>query len=406
MTDETPPARSDDEMPRWVLRAIVLFWVGSILALVLRWGFSQLHSILLLLLVSLFLSLAIEPGVNRLARRGWKRGSATGLFLLGVFGGAITFIVSIGTLMFQQVADVLKNSDTYVTRVVNFLNDNFNTKIDAQEWKDKLKDPNGPVQHFIRNHSSDAVRLSVNALGFLLQMFSVLLVTFYLVADGPRMRRGLCSRLRPDRQRKVLRVWDLAINKTGSYLYSRGLIAGLSAFFHWVAFQIIGVPAPVALALWVGIISQFIPVVGTYMAGFVPILFTLVNKDSLVPAIAVVAFVVLYQQVENYLFLPRITAKTMELHPAVAFMSALAGAALLGPVGAILGLPAAAMASAVVSEWGGRDDVVEHPLTTLVDRDDVKLARKQRRRRSHPVAGARDDADEPPDADETGGDDA
>ena len=406
MTDETPPARSDDEMPRWVLRAIVLFWVGSILALVLRWGFSQLHSILLLLLVSLFLSLAIEPGVNRLARRGWKRGSATGLFLLGVFGGAITFIVSIGTLMFQQVADVLKNSDTYVTRVVNFLNDNFNTKIDAQEWKDKLKDPNGPVQHFIRNHSSDAVRLSVNALGFLLQMFSVLLVTFYLVADGPRMRRGLCSRLRPDRQRKVLRVWDLAINKTGSYLYSRGLIAGLSAFFHWVAFQIIGVPAPVALALWVGIISQFIPVVGTYMAGFVPILFTLVNKDSLVPAIAVVAFVVLYQQVENYLFLPRITAKTMELHPAVAFMSALAGAALLGPVGAILGLPAAAMASAVVSEWGGRDDVVEHPLTTLVDRDDVKQARKQRRRRSHPVAGARDDADEPPDADETGGDDA
>jgi predicted PurR-regulated permease PerM len=405
VTDETPPARSRDEMPRWVLRAIVLFWVGSILALVLRWGFSQLHSILLLLLVSLFLSLAIEPGVNRLASRGWKRGSATGLILLGVFAGAITFIVSIGTLMFQQVADVLKNSDTYVNRVVNFLNDNFNTKIDAQEWKDKLKDPDGPVQHFIRSHSSDAVRLSVNALGFLLQAFSVLLVTFYLVADGPKMRRGLCSRLRPDRQRKVLRVWDLAINKTGSYLYSRALIAGLSAFFHWVAFQIIGVPAPVALALWVGIISQFIPVVGTYIAGFVPILFTLVNKDSLVPAIAVAAFVLLYQQVENYVFLPRITAKTMELHPAVAFMSALAGAALLGPVGAILGLPAAAMASAVVSEWGGRDDVVEHPLTTLVDRDLAKQARKRRRRRSHPVAGGTDAAGGPPDADETGGGD-
>lgn len=381
-------------MPWWIWRALAVFWLGFIGTFVIRWGFSRLHSLVLLLLVCLFLSLAIEPGVNRLARRGWRRGSATATILLGVLAGVTAFVGSIGTLMFQQVADLLKNSDAYVNRTVNFLNDTFNTNIDAQEWKDKLKDPNGPVQRFIKDHSSDAVRLSVNALGILLQAFSVLLVTFYLVADGPRLRRALCSRLRPARQRRVLDTWDLAINKTGGYLYSRVLLAGLSAFFHWVAFQIIGVPAPVALALWVGLISQFIPVVGTYIAGVLPVLVTLVNNDSLVRAIAVLSMIVVYQQIENYLFAPRITARTMELHPAVAFVSALAGGALIGPVGAVLALPAAAMVTAVVSEWGGRHDIQDHPLTVMVDRSAVKQERKDRRRAAHPAT--RGDGDEDP----------
>ena len=44
-------------------------------------------------------------------------------------------------------------------------------------------------------------------------------------------------------------------------------------------------------------------------------------------------FIVVYQQVENYFFAPKITARTMEFHPAVAFGAALGGAALLGPAG-------------------------------------------------------------------------
>src|SRR5262249_8607250 len=124
--------RADEQrMPRWVPRALLLFWGGFIATLVLRWGFSRLHVLLVLILVSLFLTFAIEPGANRLARRGWRRGTATGTILLGVFVAALGFVVSIGALMFRQVADVLNHSDRYITRIVNFLNDTFNTKIDA-----------------------------------------------------------------------------------------------------------------------------------------------------------------------------------------------------------------------------------------------------------------------------------
>ena len=77
------------------------------------------------------LSLAIEPGVNRLAKRGWRRGTATAVILVGVLVGFLVFVIAIGTLVGQQIADLLGNSETYVTRTVNFINDNFGAHIDA-----------------------------------------------------------------------------------------------------------------------------------------------------------------------------------------------------------------------------------------------------------------------------------
>jgi len=355
-----------NHMPRWVWKAISIFWLGFLATLAVRFVFGRLTGLLTLLLVSLFLALAIEPGVNRLALRGWRRGRATILILLGVFILTVGFVVSIGTLVGSQVADLLQNSEKTVTKTVNGINDLFGTSINAQDVIDKINDPDGAVQKFIQSQANKALDLSIAALGFLLQFFSVLLFTFYLVADGPRLRRAICSRLEPDRQTRVLHTWDLAITKTGGYLYSRALLAALSAFFHWMLFQSLGIQAPIALALWVGLVSQFLPVVGTYIAGALPVLLALI--DSPPKAFVILIFVVLYQQIENYLFAPRITARTMELHPAVAFGAALGGAALLGPVGAILALPAAAMIQALVSDWGERHDVVDSPLTRLPHR--------------------------------------
>ena len=105
---------------------------------------------------------------------------------------------------------------------------------------DDFNDPDGAVQEFIRDQQDNAVRLSVAALGGLLQLFSVLLFTFYLVADGPKLRRAICSRLTPARQERVLGAWELAGNKTGGYLYSRALLALLSTIFHWIVFQSLG----------------------------------------------------------------------------------------------------------------------------------------------------------------------
>jgi len=374
------PALSNDgglpglrRTPRWVWKAIGVFWIGYLVAVRVDSLVDRLYGLFVLLLVALFLSLAIEPGVNRLARRGWRRGNATAVILVGVLVAFLVFVVAISALVGQQIAELLGNSEKYVNRTVNFINDTFGAHIDAQQVIDEINRQDGAVQRFIRSQSGKVIDLSVTALGLLVQGLSVMLFTFYLVADGPKLRRAICSRLNPVRQRSVLSTWELAIEKTGGYLYSRALLAGLSGLFHWVVLQALGTKAPVAMALWVGVISQFLPVVGTYLAGALPVLITFV--DSPPRALAVLVFVVIYQQLENYLFLPRITARTMNLHPAVAFGSAIGGAAVLGAVGAVLAIPAAAMIQALISQTGERHEVVDSDLT------DVRLRPRRRQRR-------------------------
>jgi predicted PurR-regulated permease PerM len=364
--DDPEALDRSERMPPWVWRAVAVFWSGALVALVARELFGKLSDLLVILLVSLFLSLAVEPGVNRLARRGWRRGSATGLILASVVTILLIFVVAIGTLVAGQIADLLRNSETYVTRTVDFLNDTFDTNIDPADVIAEIQDEDGRIQQFITDQGDEAVRVSLSALGVVFEVLTVMLFAFYLVADGPRLRRVICSRLRPARQRRVLEAWELAIEKTGGYLYSRALLAGLSAVFHWVVFQAVGTQAPLALALWVGLISQFLPVVGTYLAGLLPVLVTLI--DSPLKAMVIAIAIIVYQQVENYVFAPRITARTMELHPALAFGSAIAGGAVLGAVGAILALPAVAMMQALMSNAGPRYEVVDTHLTEVPHR--------------------------------------
>ena len=121
----------------------------------------------------------------------------------------------------------------------------------------------------------------------------------------------------------ALRVWELAIDSTGGYVYSRVLLAACSAVATTVFLTVAGVPYPLALGLWVGLVSQFVPTAGTYLAGALPVLIALL--DNPVSALWVLVFIVVYQQFENMVLSPRITARTMALHPAVAFGAVIAG---------------------------------------------------------------------------------
>jgi len=350
------PSADTATMPRWVLRAITIFWLGFIATLVGRWLFSRLHTLLFLIAVSFFLSLAIEPGVNFLARRGWRRGVATALFLLGITLASLLFMGAIGALIGRQVANFIDDLPSRITEVQDFVNRNFSTELDFGDLIDRID-----KAQLAGSLANNTISFTTTVLSGLLQMLTVALLTFYMVADGPRMRRAICGRLRPDRQERVLHAWELAIDKTGGYLYSRALLALLSAVFHTAAFSLIGLRYPVALGIWVGLVSQFLPVIGTYLAGVLPVLVALLDEP--IRALWVLIVIVIYQQIENYLLAPRITARTLELHPAVAFSAAIAGAAMLGPVGAILALPACATVQAFLTEWGPRHDVIESGLT-------------------------------------------
>ncbi|MGH9048585.1 MAG: AI-2E family transporter [Acidimicrobiia bacterium] len=376
-------------MPGWLPRAILLFFLGVAALFTVAWLIRELRAILLMLLVSLFLAFALEPAVNYLARRGWRRGLATGVVFLGVVVAIAGFVAAMSVLVVDQVSNFADDAESYGRQIEDYAKDWFDADIDVDEAVDDLTAEDGPLRDFAENNAAD---IAAAVLGGVFQAFTVALFTFYLVADGPRLRRSICSILRPERQREVLRAWELAIDKTGGYIYSRSLLAGLSALATWVALSIIGVPYALALALWVGIISQFIPVIGTYIGGALPVVIAALHDP--VDIIWTLAFIIVYQQIENYLFAPRITAHTMEMHPAVAFGTVIAGAALIGPVGAVLALPAAAVGQAFISTYVQRHEVVESALTHDHRRKRRPLLQVLRAWRANRVAGR--DAPETP----------
>lgn len=157
----------------------------------------------------------------------------------------------------------------------------------------------------------------------------------------------------------MLRAWEIAVDKTGGYLYSRGLMALTSGAAHFVLLEFLRVPYAPALAVWVGLVSQFLPTIGTYLAGALPMLIAFTVAPWY--ALWVLAFVVVYQQFENYLLQPKLTARTVDIHPAVAFGSVVAGTALLGAVGALISIPAVATLQAFLGAYVKRYAVTEDP---------------------------------------------
>jgi predicted PurR-regulated permease PerM len=367
VNESTSASRS---LPPWTNRLLLRVSALLIGLYLVRGLAHDLRSLAVTLLVSLFLSFAIEPAVNLLARRGFRRGVATALVMAGVVLAIVAFVAVMTTLVATQFRDLIDDAPGYVEDATEWINSTFDANVSSDQLVDRIRD----VQP--DEVASQTLRVTTTVLSGLLTTLTILLFTFYLVADGPRLRRVVCSLLPAERQQDVLAVWEVAITKTGGYLSSRAALAVLSALFHGIVFTAVGVPSAVALAVWVGLVSQFLPVVGTYLAGVLPVFVALLDRP--ISAVWVVVVVVVYQQVENYLFAPRITARTMEIHPAVAFGSVIAGAAILGTAGAILALPAAASIQAVLGSYVHRHEVIDSPLTRVSQPGPTRRTRLRR----------------------------
>ncbi len=355
-----PDGPVGSQMPPWLLRALLLVvWVVTLAALA-WWLFVQLQGLLLLLLISLFLALALEPAVNWLHRHRWPRGLATGAVMLVAAGTLVLFLTVLGSMLVGQVVAFVSELPRMTRSLLAWVNSTFNTDFSPTTLLSELTSVSGLVQEYASQLAGNVVGAGSTVLALLFDGLTIALFTFYLCADGPRFRRTLCSVLPPRTQREVLRAWEIAIDKTGGYIYSRALLALICAVAHYVLLAAMDIPFAFALALWMGVLSQFIPTVGTYIGGALPVLVALL--DGLWPAVWVLVFVTVYQQFENYLLQPRITARTLDMHPAVAFGSVLAGVAILGAPGALLALPAGASMQTFLSFYIRRYEVAEHPL--------------------------------------------
>lgn len=360
-----------ETMPRWLPRALLLLFVFAGLFEFADWAFHQLIGLLTMLLVSFFLSLAMEPAVDRMAARGVRRGVGTFVVFLALLVCVGGFLTALGTLLVDQVGQVARRLPQLLNDVIGWANSTFHTDFTLGQLQARVLRDSGDLEKYAQQAAGNIWGVSSTLLGGLFQLFTIALFTFYFTADGPRVRRTVCSLLPPAKQGEVLRAWEIALAKTGGYIYSRVLLGVFSSAAHWLAFTLLGIPYAAALAIWVGAVSQFVPTIGTYLAGALPMLVALTENP--VDALWVLAFVVFYQQVENYLLQPRVTARTVDVHPAMAFGAVVAGAALLGAVGAVIAIPVAATLQGFVSTYVKRYEVTQDP---RIDRGEARRLRR------------------------------
>ena len=354
----TDPAKTG--MPPWLPRAMLLAVWTVIGFAVAGWLFFQLRGLLVLLLISLFLALALEPAVNWLHRYRWPRGAATGAVMLAAVGVLVMFFSVLGSMLVGQVLEFAAQIPAMSRALLSWVNTTFNAEFQPEMLLAEITDVSGQLNQWASSAAENAWGAGTALLTLLFNGLAIALFTFYLTADGPRFRRTLCSVLPPRTQSEVLRAWEIAIGKTGGYIYSRALLALISTLAHFAALVVLDVDYAFALALWVGVLSQFIPTVGTYIGGALPVVVALMGGP--LPALWMLIFITVYQQFENYVLQPRITARTLDMHPAVAFGAVLAGAAVLNAPGALLALPAGASLQAFLSVYIKRYEVAEHPL--------------------------------------------
>lgn len=359
---------ADGSMPPWLPEAIKLagkrlgfaLFAAGISILVFLYLVDQLSSFLTILGTALFLSFALEPAVDWLAARGWRRGEATGLIFVILLAVIVLLLALIIPAVIQGFQQLVQNAPSLVDKLAQWLKP-LGIDLSTQELIQKLQQNAQQVISSATNLAGSAFGIASSLIGGLFRWATIGLFTFYLVAQGPQFRRALLSRMRPERQARVLFVWEQAIQQTGGYFYSRLLLAVINGSGMYLTLRLTNVPFAAPLAIFEGLIAEFIPIVGTYIGGAVPVLVAFLASTS--SGLWALGYILVYQQVENYILSPRITAKTMSLHPAVAFAAALIGGALGGIFTAFLALPVAGVIQASVKEWSKSYEVMDDVLT-------------------------------------------
>ena len=323
----------------WRVGFVVIALVA--VALLLRFVINDGGSVIFTLLMAWFAALAMEPAVGRLSRR-MRRGAAVGLVMGALALFIVIFTWAFGQMFVEQVAQLLKALPDVVDGVVAWVNDRLNTRYNVNDIISQLNIEPSQVAQYAGQIVGGVLGLLGSVVGGVFSMFTFALFTFYFAADGPRFRRYVATLFPPRSQNMAVDVWDVTAEKVGGYVAARLVLAFINGSTSAIVFLIIGMPSWLALGIWTGIVAQFVPTIGTYIAIALPVIVGLLSPSPWI-GVAALAWAVLYQQVENLTIEPRISARAVDVHPAVAFASVMLGTALFGVAGALLAIPVSAM---------------------------------------------------------------
>jgi predicted PurR-regulated permease PerM len=340
-----PPDAPAD--PRWPTRRIfgAAFTAGvaAVMAFVLLRAIGDAAGELILIVLALVFALGLDPVVSWLARRGLRRswGVAT------VTVGFLLIVIGIFAVIIPPIVTQVEQLSRALPGLLQELQDRSSTlgRLNTRyHLLDSLKAQfsgggGGPPLNGVLN-----VGLAV--FGTLTAAVTVLVLTVYFLANLPTIRQVLYRMFPASRRDRARELGDEISARVGGYVLGNlltSVIAGLGTFLF---LEIVHVPYAVALGVLVAILD-LIPVVGSTIGG---ILVTLVALSvSTTVAIASLVFYIAYRLLEDYLLVPRVMNRAVDVPPVLTIVALIMGAALLGIVGAFLAIPAAAAVQLVIT---------------------------------------------------------
>ena len=337
-------ARDVDFRPRTVLRVVGILIA---IALLLEIVWISRH-VLTWIFIALFLALALNPAVDWLETRTKRRGFATAI----VFIATLAVLVGIGWLfiptLVNQVNDFAGKVPDYLHDLtkgrgrLGFLQEKYHLVDKAR----KALREGGASKLF--GISGTALALAKGVVNAVLATVTIAFLTLFMLLEGPRWVEAFFSLLNPESSRRWRAVGRDIYRTVGGYVTGNLLISLIAGVSATVVLLLTNVPYAVALGLIVAILD-LIPLAGATIAAI--IVGSVAFIHSVPAGIIVVAFFIVYQQVENHILQPVVYGRTVQLSPLVVLISVLIGAQLAGVLGALAAIPVAGSLQVIFVDW-------------------------------------------------------
>jgi predicted PurR-regulated permease PerM len=296
---------------------------------------TDTSSVLLLIGLSLFLAIGMEPAVQRLVRWRLPRWAAvaivSGLMLLVVFGFlAMVIPVLVGQL--QRFLEALPSYLDDMQRNPTFADLDARYHLRQQIDAARRSIDNGTLFGGVLGAGKFVLSAGVS-------MLTAMVLTIYLLADMPRIRALIYQLIPGSRRPAAILLGDEMLAKVGGFVLGNLITSAIAGAGTFVWLLVFDVPYAALLGITVAVLD-LIPVVGAPLGGAICTLIALTVSAPV--AIATAIFYTVYKLLEDWLLVPRIIGRTVDVPATVTMVAALVGGAALGVMGAVIAIPIAA----------------------------------------------------------------
>lgn len=315
----------------------------------LLWFMWAIREVLLLLVISIIISSAIDPLADWLAKRKIPRGLSVFFVYIMVLG----MFVAVGMLMAPAIGHQFQ--ELAQSNVI----DEFQSKLGV--FRDSLNESGigRSVQENIKSWaegvSSTVFNTTKGVFTGLLSIITVMTISFYLTVEENGMKNFIKHLTPFKHQAYTAKLITKIQRKMGYWVLGQVILSAVIFGLTYIGLVLLKVEYALVLALIAGVL-EIIPYIGPFLALIPALLFAFIQSPGL--AIAVVILYVVIQQLENHVIVPVVMSKSVGLNPVLVILGILVGGILGGILGAVIAIPVLSAISIFVSDMLGVGEAV------------------------------------------------